>query len=159
VIVLTGSRAAAASLLLLLLSLNLSRTAKLTLLFLALLVGIALFISRDDTTLAIRIPLILNSLVQFTSSPFFGTGVLGSLTGLATSGAVRSFQPDHFIPTLILSWLGAVGILQLLLLGKKHFAPTAPLIFLLPLLFFDHYLLTSLSGLIMFIVVIGIIKK
>jgi hypothetical protein len=108
---------------------------------------IVLFFARPDDNLSERFLLLVHSINLTSLSPIFGHGALGSLTLPQSSqvSTLRLFQPDHFSPTLLLSWFGIVGALQLTQfipkLRLKHLLP------LLPLLVFDHYLLTSHSGL------------
>ncbi len=113
-----------------------------------------LFPSRSDFSLAQRLDLQKLSLQVISKYPVLGTGTQASIStypGLppAKPLGVVGLQPDHDSLTLFLSWFGLVGVLAILSL-LRPFNMRHSLFFvvpLVPLLLFDHYLLTSPQGL------------
>ena len=115
-----------------------------------------------DTSLTDRLHLQGVSSQVILTYPIFGTGANASIsTYPGVSPTTRLLQPDHNSLTLLLSWFGIFGILALrTLLDRRHGqrpswdskAGRRVLVGLLPLLLFDHYLLTSPQGLLFILI-------
>ncbi|MFZ2199729.1 MAG: O-antigen ligase family protein [Microgenomates group bacterium] len=126
---------------------------------------------RSDLSLSQRATLQGVSLSTIREFPIFGTGTQASIsTYPSVVPNFRLLQPDHNSLTLFLSWFGLFGVLAVIVLAlgsdllkkswlsAKMFSRTSKassetrsdpawiIIPLLPLLFFDHYLLTSPQG-------------
>jgi hypothetical protein len=162
IVLVTASRAAALSLILLAIFAAPKNKGKLLLMTGGVLMTSYLMLVRPESVVVPRLTLLQTSLDTLARFPLFGTGALGSITAYPlVSPILRFLQPDHFAPTLLLSWIGLIGMAQLMLaiktLNKKYKIinnKLLPLLPLLPLLIFDHYLLTSSSGLAIFVVVL-----
>lgn len=111
--------------------------------------------ARSDLSVSERITLqrVSSSIIQ--ANPFFGAGANAAISAYpAIVPFNRLLQPDHDSFTLLLSWFGISGILSLYFVFKGYRAYfqrarvwITVLLPLLPLLFLDHYLLTSPQGL------------
>jgi len=100
------------------------------------------------------------SFTNFISHPIFGTGASASLSyypSLPTSP--RLLQPDHNSFTLFLSWFGLAGLFPIFLLRRPSRLVLSALLPLLPLLLFDHYLLTSPQGLFSFLLYLFLLTR
>lgn len=100
--------------------------------------------ARSDLSFSQRHTLQGASLSVIRSFPVFGTGAQSSIsTYPLVDSSVRLLQPDHNSFTLFLSWFGIFGLFALFpeFRSLRDFFP------LIPLLLFDHYLLTSPQGL------------
>lgn len=66
---------------------------------------------------------------------------------------VRFVQPVHHVGMLWVAETGLLGIILLLIIGKKinWGKATLPLLILLPIISLDHYLLTQQSGMLLFV--------
>ncbi len=105
---------------------------------------------RSDLSVTERLSLQKISLNIIRTHPLLGTGASSSLsTYPAVAPSLRLLQPDHNSFTLFLSWFGIVGVLAFLFLLQPTITTQSlsRLLPLLPLLLFDHYLLTSPQGL------------
>jgi len=119
------------------------------------------FFTPSRTTLSYtqRLDLQLLSSKIIAAYPVFGSGAQSSITTYpALAPTMRVLQPDHNSLTLFLSWFGIFGLLPLFsqfrsLRDFRRAIGTfvVPLLPILPLLLFDHYLLTSPQGLFSFL--------
>lgn len=159
---LTQSRAAALAFFGLITPLSLLATLRSRLFFVTLLSTFLLatpsvFTRSLDLSFSERLSLQHLSLRVISSSPLLGAGTNAALSLYpALAPNFRLLQPDHNSFTLALSWFGLFGLLALVLTlvtsvpAFSH--PPSHLIlrgvlFVLPLLLLDHYLLTSPQGL------------
>ena len=125
--------------------------------------------SRADLSSLQRITLQSLSLSVTRSFPVFGTGAQSSIStypGIDTS--VRLLQPDHNSFTLFLSWFGVFGVFAVIFSVTKRSDlvghPTRSdlkgeieaMLPILPLLLFDHYLLTSPQGMFILVLYLGL---
>lgn len=98
-----------------------------------------------------------SAVAMFLSQPVFGVGLNTFTTNLANynpSGELyHFFQPAHHLLTLIITEGGITTIFIVLNLSFKYLKQTqyiSPLLFtLIPLAFWDHYLLTTQQGLLL----------
>lgn len=157
IIFLTASRSGALGLLAILFMMTFRKpTQKISQNLIYFILGVAsisyLVLVRSESVIIPRLNLISISFGIVQKYPVFGVGALGSLSVYQfISPAIRYLQPDHFSPTLLLSWLGFVGIIQLIIVSRyfnKAHILLKTLFPLLPIFLLDHYLLTSFSGML-----------
>lgn len=114
-----------------------------------------------NLSLSQRLTLQELSLSVVHSYPIFGTGAQASIsTYPLVSPNTRILQPDHNSFTLLFSWFGLFGILSIIpylkiVNWKLIITSFSPLI---PLLFLDHYALTSPQGLFILLLYLRISK-
>ncbi|KKU89206.1 MAG: hypothetical protein UY18_C0002G0019 [Microgenomates group bacterium GW2011_GWF2_47_9] len=116
------------------------------------------YISRSRslrTSLGERLKLEKTSLSIVRAFPLFGVGSSSSLTAYTpNNNPSRLLQPDHNSLTLMGSWFGLAGIISLFIFfanrPRNNLRPFLPL---LPLLLFDHFLLTSVQGLFILLLI------
>ncbi len=108
-------------------------------------------LSRNPTSISERLLLMRASQSIFLKTPYFGSGLNASISSYPSfAPGVRLLQPDHSLPTLLLSQLGIFGLASLLLFLRVYLKHNRSPLFLLPLavlILGDHYLLTSPQGL------------
>lgn len=119
---------------------------------------------RSPLSLTERINLIAASQKILTHSPLFGSGANASISLYPELVPTpRLLQPDHNSFSLFLSWFGAIGtvvIIYILWSTIIHNSyPLIHLIPLLPLLLLDHYFLTSIQGLFIFLLYLRVISE
>jgi hypothetical protein len=105
---------------------------------------------RTDLSTSERLNLQGVSLQVISHFPIFGTGSQSSIsTYPPVSSTTRLLQPDHNSFTLFLSWFGIAGLSAVIyLFSRIHgFTVIRIILPLFPLIFLDHYLLTSPQGL------------
>lgn len=156
-VLITQSRAAAISLFGLIIPLYFIKTLKLKILYFAiLLIGVylslAFFIpARAELSSSERQELSAASMGVVSSFPVFGAGFNSAIyTYPQVIPSLRHLQPDHNSITLLISWIGIFGIVALIQIINLHTFKKALfyIIPLMPLVLFDHYLLTSPQGLL-----------
>lgn len=118
---------------------------------------------RSPLSVSDRLILQTTSLQVFQAYPLFGVGAQASLTTYpSVNPALRLLQPDHNSFTLFLSWFGLIGLFAVLLFYRTlrfHLLSFAfYLLPLIPLLSFDHYLLTSPQGLFILILYLSLLR-
>lgn len=164
-VILSQSAAAALSLFGLVIPFYLLRSLRLRLVYLlSLFFAVALFFTPPSpTALSVveRLNLQRVSLDVISRYPVFGTGAMASLT--AYPGVYpphRLLQPDHNSFTLFFSWFGLSGIFFIIYIFRAFLISKLKFLIvispLLPLLLFDHYLLTSIQGLFIFLLYLRI---
>lgn len=108
--------------------------------------------ARSELSLHERLNLSGVSLQLIADRPIFGTGALAGVSLYpSVSLGFRLLQPDHFSPTLLLSWFGLFGVLALIPLLKSKIYHLEYFLPLFPLFLLDHYLLTSPQGIFIFV--------
>jgi hypothetical protein len=172
-VILTQSRSAAISLFGIIIPFYLIKNIKYSLIYFVVILSTTYYLPsliippRSDLSSSGRITLQNLSFSVARSFPVFGTGAQSSIsTYPSVDSSVRLLQPDHNSFTLFLSWFGIFGVFALLSgsdplrkswLSAKMFSrlqntiwrpgQTLKVFFpILPLLLFDHYLLTSPQG-------------
>ncbi len=157
-VILTQSRSAALTLFGIIIPFYLIKNIKYSLIYFVVILSTTYYLPsliippRSDLSSSGRITLQNLSFSVARSFPVFGTGAQSSIsTYPSVDSSVRLLQPDHNSFTLFLSWSGIFGLLAALYILRfkfenlriydlRFFAP------ILPLLLFDHYLLTSPQG-------------
>lgn len=115
--------------------------------------------SRSSLSTLERLHLQQSSFTLLSQFPVFGTGAQASISVYPTQDILRLLQPDHNSFTLLLSWIGFFGLLSIIIILKKSLFPLArTLIVICPLLLFDHYLLSSPQGLLIFLVYLKVVN-
>jgi hypothetical protein len=174
-VILTQSRAAALSLFGVIIPFFLIKKLKYQILYFVLLLSVTYCLpslilpTRSDLSSTQRYTLQGLSLSVIKTYPVFGTGAQSSIsTYPGIDSSVRLLQPDHNSFTLFLSWFGIFGLLATLYILRfkfenltclrrqgiydlRFFAP------ILPLLLFDHYLLTSPQGMFALVLYLGLV--
>jgi hypothetical protein len=115
------------------------------------------YLNHSDISIKERVVLQKLSTRIIENYPFFGTGANASIAAYPQiNHTIRLLQPDHDSFTLFLSWFGTIGVLSLLYLLKSKIYILESIFPLLPLLLFDHYLLTSPQGLFILLLYIRV---
>ena len=118
---------------------------------------------RADLSLSERLSLQSISLQTIANYPIFGTGAQASITAYPQlNTSFRLLQPDHNSFTLVISWLGLIGVFAILYYFRlcfefriSNFEFILPI---LPLLLLDHYLLTSPQGLLILLLYLKVVN-
>lgn len=130
---------------------------------LALLVLSVLLARSFDLPLQERFVLQRTSFAILAHQPVFGSGANSSISLYpAVAPSLRLLQPDHNSFSLGLSWIGLVGLAIFVLALRPIWLSSARLrigwlLPLLPLLFFDHYFLTSPQGIFVLLLYLRVI--
>jgi hypothetical protein len=171
IVLLTQSRSAALTLFGIIIPFYFIKNIKYSLIYLVVILSTTYYLpslvipTRSDLSSSGRLTLQSLSLSVIRSFPVFGTGVQSSIsTYPQIDSSVRFLQPDHNSFTLFLSWFGVFGVFAVIFSATKRSDlvghPTRSdlkgaievMLPILPLLLFDHYLLTSPQG--MFVLVL-----
>lgn len=167
-LLLTQSRSAAFAFFGLILPFSLLRSMRSRLIYFAILLFASCYLlftnsfSRPlDLSLSQRLTLQELSMSVVHSYPIFGTGAQASIsTYPLVSPNTRILQPDHNSFTLITSWLGLFGVFAIIYAMRSILFPNFYfLIPIAPLIFLDHYLLTSPQGLFVFILYLKVVHS
>lgn len=118
---------------------------------------------RADLSAAERINLQKLSLQVIQKNLVFGTGTNASISAYPeVDPSFRLLQPDHNSITLFLSWFGFFGVFAILYYFRLCFefriSDFGFIIPILPLLFLDHYLLTSPQGLLILLTYLKVVN-
>lgn len=162
VLLFTQSRTSALTLFGIIIPFYLIKNLKLRLLYFLfpiILVPQLLFPLHLDSSVTERATLQRVSFEVIQNFPIFGTGAQASISSYpSVTPETRLFQPDHNSFTLFISWFGVVGLIAVLYLLRMKFENLKIISPLLPLLLFDHYLLTSPQGLFILLFYIFLIR-
>ena len=164
-VVLTQSRSAALALFAIIIPFYLIKNLKYTLIYFAVIVSMTYYLpslilpTRSDLSSSQRLTLQGLSLSVIKTYPIFGTGAQSSIsTYPGINSSVRLLQPDHNSFTLFLSWFGVFGLIGILYSLRPTTYNLRSLLPILPLLLFDHYLLTSPQGMFILTIYLVVIR-
>ncbi len=120
--------------------------------------------TRAGISIGERLNLQSLSISSIKHFPVFGSGAQASITTYPNiDSRTRLLQPDHNSFTLLFSWFGIAGLLAILYLLSRlrgHTAIRPNLLFpILPLLFLDHYFLTSPQGIFILLLYTSMLVK